>query len=380
MEARIEAAVARGKEFLLSRYDKDTAWGNALGTGTYGNRGTAYPYAAGPTALTCYALLKAGVPPDDPTLKKAYFFMRSRHRTPGVAYEMSVMLLAVAERAGAARCPDFRKGELAALRTDHRFRVPKGCPFPTRDWTWVVDLARKLQSFQSKSGGWRYYPNDFHSGGSADVSSTQFALLALCTASRCGVAVPEDVFKRARAYLLAGQEEDGPPSPRAIFVPRADADAMDPARGFPYIPGSDVSPYRRVSGGMTAAGVASLLLLRDELGSDEQLEKGILDGFSWLGRYLTVRVNPGYAPFWTGSYHFTYLYAIERCGDLASRELIGERTWFTEGAEILMAAQNDDGAMVDRTCMNPQDVLGTAFALLFLTRAHKPVSGTAQRD
>jgi hypothetical protein len=135
-----------------------------------------------------------------------------------------------------------------------------------------------------------------------------------------------------------------------------------------------------VSGATTAPGDASPPPPRAAPGSAAQLEKGLLDGFSWHGRYLTARVNPGYAPFWTGSYHFTYLYAIERCGDLASRELIGERTWFTEGAEILMAAQNDDGAMVDRTCMNPQDVLGTAFALLFLTRAHKPVSGTAQRD
>ena len=50
---------------------------------------------------------------------------------------------------------------------------------------------------------------------------------------------------------------------------------LDHARGFPYIAGSDVMHYRRISGGMTAAGVASMLLVRDELGGDEEPTRGI---------------------------------------------------------------------------------------------------------
>ena len=126
---------------------------------------------------------------------------------------------------------------------------------------------------------------------------------------------------------------------------------------------------------MTAAGVASLLLVRDELGSDPELDRAILDGFAFIGRYFTVRVNPGYAPFRNGSYHFIWLYALERCGDIAQREVIGGRSWFFEGANYLLEIQDKNGAFTDRTCMHPQDVLGTAFALLFLTRAHRPISG-----
>jgi len=254
--------------------------------------------------------------------------------------------------------------------------MPKDHPFKREYWTWMVDLAKKLVSFQARNGGWRYYPNDFHSGGRADTSSTQFALLALSTAHRCGVLVPEEVFRKARDFLLASQAKEGPEVPRAIFIVGADPDARDHARGFPYIAGSDVFPYRRLSGGMTAAGVASLLLLRDELGADEDLERAILDGYAWIGRYFTVRVNPGYAPFLAGSYHFVWLYALERCGDLGNREVIGGRSWFAEGANLYLALQREDGAFVDPTCMNPQDVLGTAFALLFLTRAHRPISGS----
>lgn len=376
LEARIERSVARGVDFLLKKFDPEKGWGGALGTGVYGGVGQAYPYAAGPTALCCYALLKAGVPADHKVLKKAFGFLRVRHRTPGVAYEISVQLLAVAELGGAKTTPDFRKGALREQRSDGRFKKPKDSPFKMRHWTWMVDLARKLMSFQAKSGGWRYYPSDFHSGGRADVSSTQFALLALSTASRCGVDVPEEVFRKARGFLLGSQHDKGRAVPRGIHVPGSAADATDEARGFPYIAGSDVIPYRRISGGMTAAGVASLLLVREELGSDEKLEQAILDGFAWIARYFTVRVNPGYMPWARGSYHFCWLYAVERCGDIARREVLGGRSWFPEGANYLMALQREDGALPDPTCMNPQDVLGTAFALLFLTRAHRPVSGS----
>jgi hypothetical protein len=375
LDTRIGEGVRKGVDFLLSRFDAEKGWGNALGTGTYGNVGVPYPYDAGPTALVSYALLKAGVPRDHPTLKKAFSMLKLRHRTPGVAYELSVMLLAVSERAGAARCPDFRVAPLRSERTTHRFKKPGRNPFPKEEWTWVVDLARKLISFQAENGGWRYYPNDFHSGGRADVSSTQFALLALSTAHRCGVLVPEEVFAKARDFLLASQEKEGVPVPRAVHVPGGDPEALDRARGFPYIAGSDVLPYRRVSGGMTAAGVASLILLREELGSDERVEKAILDGYAWVGRYFCIEVNPGAFPFLGGSYHFVWLYALERCGDLGRRDVIGERSWFFEGATYLLSVQEKSGAFTDETCMNPQDILGTAFALLFLTRAHKPVSG-----
>ncbi len=55
---------------------------------------------------------------------------------------------------------------------------------------------------------------------------------------------------------------------------------------------------------------------------------------------------------------------------------MGGRSWFAEGANYFMALQSKNGAFVDKTCMNPQDTLGTCFALLFLTRAHRPVSGS----
>ena len=378
LQGRVDASVERGAKFLLSRFDPKKGWGGASGTGVYGNVGTAYPYAAGPTALCCYALLKAKIPSDHKVLKKAFSFLRVQHRQPDVAYEISVLLVAVAERDGGARSFDYRRGARRAERSLHRFRPPKESPFKKQYWTWMVDLSKKLMKFQSSNGGWRYYPRDFHSGGRADVSSTQFALLALSTASRCGVDIPVEVFQKARKFLLAQQAADGLPVPRAIHMPGTPEGTLDKARGFPYIGDSKVAPYRRISGGMTAAGLASMLFVREELqhlGEDENLDEAILDAFAWIGRYFTVKVNPGYYPFSLGTYSFFWLYAVERSGDLAKREIIGGRPWFAEGARHFLSIQREDGAFVDRTSMKPQDVLGTATALLFLTRATKPTSG-----
>jgi len=374
LESRVEKAVAKGRTFLLERFDRKEGWGLAKGTGTYSDVGQPYYYPAGMLSFVTFALLKAGAPRDHEVIRRAISKMRVRHRTPPIAYELSMHLLAVAEYAG--KTPDFRSPERAEHRSTERYKKPKGSPIRREHWTWIVQLAEKLVKFQSEGGGWRYYPNDFHSGGREDVSSTQFALLALSTASRYGYDVDGKVFKKARAYLLRVQDNDGPRVPRAIHVKGGPADALDRARGFCYIRGAKAAPHWRASnGGMTAAGVASLLLVRRELGHDEELDRAILDGFAWLGRYFTVRVHPGRAPFLGGSYHYTYLYALERCGDLAGREVIGERSWYAEGARYLLSRQAENGAFLEPTCMNPKDVLGTACALLFLTRASRPVSG-----
>jgi len=376
LESRVEVGVEKGRAFLLSKFDSKKAWGQAKGTGTYSDIGQPYYYPAGVTSFVAFALLKADTPPDHKSLRRAFSILRVRHRTPPIAYEISMQLLAVSEWAGAKKSPDFRLAKYREQRTTHRYKKPKASPLKREHWTWIVELTKKLIRFQSQTGGWRYYPNDFHSGGREDVSSTQFALLALSTASRLGYDVDAAVFKRARQYLISVQDENGPLVPRAIHVKGGAADAMDRARGFSYIRGAKAAPHWRMSnGGMTAAGVASLLLVRAELGHDEKLDRAVLDGFGWMGRYFTVRVNPGRAPFLGGSYHYTYLYALERCGDLANREVIGGRSWFAEGARFLLAHQAANGAFLDPTCMNPKDVLGTSFALLFLTRASRPVSG-----
>lgn len=76
------------------------------------------------------------------------------------------------------------------------------------------------------------------------------------------------------------------------------------------------------------------------------------------------------------TFHYYWLYAVERLGMLLRLRHIGFHEWYREGAQWLVGAQEADGGWV-----NPAGSLGapepplaaTCFALLFLRRATLPV-------
>jgi hypothetical protein len=83
-------------------------------------------------------------------------------------------------------------------------------------------------------------------------------------------------------------------------------------------------------------------------------------------RWLASRFDAGHNAYgprsWTPTFHYPFLWAVERYGGLTQRDKIGEHAWYAEGAEWLVAEQKDDGAWgttLEDTC----------FALLFLRRA-----------
>ena len=80
------------------------------------------------------------------------------------------------------------------------------------------------------------------------------------------------------------------------------------------------------------------------------------------------------APPW----HYYYLYGLERCAVFGGRNLIGKHDWYIEGAEYLVKAQKGDGrwhtGALDGTDYQPSDVIDTAWAILFLKRATRPMT------
>ncbi|MHC4932959.1 MAG: hypothetical protein ACYTGV_12285 [Planctomycetota bacterium] len=107
------------------------------------------------------------------------------------------------------------------------------------------------------------------------------------------------------------------------------------------------------------------------------MEKGAERGFEFLGKHLDFTKNtygPGKSEGkkdGTG-YHYYHLYGIERVGALSGKREIGGKAWYPRGADWLVGQQRANGAWVDDTCMRPDDVLGTCFALLFLKKATPP--------
>ena len=72
-----------------------------------------------------------------------------------------------------------------------------------------------------------------------------------------------------------------------------------------------------------------------------------------------------------------YLYALERAMILTGNERLGTRTWYADGAKLLLETQKPDGswALDDWG----KDTWDTCFALLFLKRSTRPLVASTDR-
>jgi hypothetical protein len=187
-------------------------------------------------------------------------------------------------------------------------------------------------------------------GEKGDNSNTQFALLGLRAAVRCGVEIPKETWEDAVKWLEKDQLASGGWTYTGILLPE------DPRK-----------PY----GSMTCACLCGLTIAKFYLGQDIHKDALIDKGLNWLGANLRFTENPGgfigKAPkFW----HYYYIYGVERVGAVLGIEQIGSHEWYPEGVEYLLQAQKDDGSW-----NTPEDdawstvIADTCFAILFLKKA-----------
>jgi hypothetical protein len=297
------------------------------------------------TALITLALLNCGEKPDEPHVQAALDFLE-RQKPPGSTYATSLYIMAFCQA------------------DPQRYKLK------------ITSLAKWLEAHQVTTegptrGGWSYTPTL----GIADNSNTQFAMLALHEAERVGVKIADRTWQLARDYWLKNP-------------------VYDKGRGaFGY--------HNGVSGSMTCAAIASLIIAEDRLANAEAQVVGdeiqccgnvpagdeIARAIDWLGRNFSVRTNPGddgQAHRW----QFYYLYGMERVGRMSGQRFFygkpqmnpntGEFTtprydWYREGCGILLEMQdaltkNWAGMEIER---NP--LIATPLALLFLSKGRRPV-------
>jgi hypothetical protein len=190
---------------------------------------------------------------------------------------------------------------------------------------------------------------DWKEGIDGDNSTSQYALLGLHAASRSGLSIDAEVWRRSLARYREGQGKDG---------------------NWAYH-GQTSMGY----GSMTCAGICSLALTRHELGErDPAADPAIDAGLGWLEKHFSLTVHPGRT--WPEQWRFYYLYSLERVGRVLDVELIGPHEWYPLGARHLVDSQTEEGGWVGKfEELDPR--LATSFALLFLTRATaslKPVA------
>lgn len=270
--------------------------------GSWGGVGGEHP--GGMTALCAFALVKSGALRSDAAVRKALdVVLATEFRS---TYSHSVRLLL-----------------LDALSEPERWRASAA---PSLDFLVANQVA----------GDWAY------PWGAADASNTQFALLGLAAAHRMGLEIPDATLVSAAKAIFRAQDKSG---------------------GFVYV--ADRAP----TGGITAASLAGLCVLR-ELGSGRSSVESVLRknaqqdqrAREWLTDKWSPARNAHGARAWTPTFHYPYLWSVERFGGFAGVATLGVKDWYAEGALWLVDEQNDDGGWGTK-------LEDTCFALLFLRRA-----------
>lgn len=393
-KARVNASIDAGVAWLRTK-QKSTgnfpAYGDNLPPNTY------QPLDLGVNALVLLTLAKSGVPADDKAVDRLKGWCFANHANMKglkkvMTYPSSVLLMALEALYHPAPKDeqDVRRDRYGTTIT--RRKTP--CRYPGPVSALVDELVRFLKdSFAAKAKGWRYPGNTVGAPeGPVDLSNTQYALLGLNAAARCGVNVPPEIYLKTLDYLLATQARDGLPAelfvessawePGADDVPRWLSAGKRTARAFPYMPGSKEGS----TGSMTAAGVACLAMVKERLTeaskltpeTSKRIDAAMLDGIAWLSDTFTVSENPVF-PAGGAPWHYYYLYGIERVGALTGVRHFAKTDWYRAGADHLVGAQEKDGgwrragakpgAMADE---NESEVVQTCFALLFLKRSTSP--------
>ncbi len=316
-QGAIDQAIDRGVQMLLRNQLLDGSWpGQEL-------------WGDGQSAYAAYCLVKSGLAPTHPALRRAQSFVLEAPPAP-TTYATSCELLFLCALKDPELEPEIER------RVDNLL-----------DW-------------QDHNGLWAY---PTHPGGAVlptDLSNTLYAALALHAASESGVRVPERAWTRLLGGTLScfeGLDKRRAPS---------SGGGLGPPAGFSYRVGG------KPSGSMTTAGVSVIEICRQGLGGDlpakyrAEAARARRAGLAWLATRTGWDGNPGAGT----AHHYFYIYGMERVGSLLGLERIGDLEWYPDGAEWLVRAQDGSGSWG-----GAENTIDTILALLFLRRASAPSTG-----
>lgn len=344
----VNAAIRLAEEWLRGKQLEDGSW-------------EAYQkFKSGPTALALLTLLKGNPKRDDAALARALDWLVEQPFE--YVYEVSLSMMAVEEYY--ARPED--KEDVSAGR---RREADLTRTLPQAHLEWMREATTWMDA-AFREGGWAYG----RAAERVDLSNTQYAMLGLQAAARCGVGVDERLVRDAMRTYVTWQQRKGPATPLSLRTEAQTKNGKAPsvkadARGWGYSGNpDDIDEAATLS--MTAGGVSSLTIgmsllqrSRVRLGSSERtrFETAIRDGWAWIGRRYSVKANAA-----TGRHNLYYsLYALERASSLNGIAAIDGRDWYAEGAAYLVANQAPDGTWYTGPWVVPCDV---CFAVLFLKR------------
>ncbi len=317
-DAAVRESISRGTAFLKKWQDPtDGSWKDHPGQ------------PGGLTALVTLALINGGVDKKDPSIQSALNYLRSLGNPKSTyATALQTMVFCAAE--------------------------------PDKDKLAIAKNVQWLEGAQIKDGNWEGAWSYHEGKPPGDNSNSQFALMALYESQLVGVSVSDATWRRTLAYWQRMQKPDGSWSYRA--------DEND------------------IRGSMVCAGIASCIIAAGRLGGgDAEVNNGSIEcclphtdddhvakAFHWLGSKFSVNFHPGLRGDLT--WHYYYLYGLERVGRLSGNRFIGEHDWFREGAQFLVQQQETlEGFWEGKAPFESNKMIATSFAVLFLSKGRRPV-------
>ena len=293
-------------------------------------------YESAQTSLCVLALLNCGLTPEDPAVDRGLKYISGV--TPNKTYETALQTMAYCAA-----------------------NPVRYSPLIKRNVEWLAEA--QIQTGDT-AGGWAYDK----APGRADTSNAQFAVLALWEAQRALQRVPLTTMAAARDYWTTRQA-----------LPERKQELNFSLMGGWTYPG--VTRNEVITGSMTCAGIASMVMTEDALdSSDVSINEGAIQccgvdndltptdiGMRWLDANASIAMNPN------GGYLFYYLYALERVGRLTGQRYFNRHDWYREGCQVILQRQVPaSGYFANGGGENDRNT-DTAMALLFLSKGKRQI-------
>ncbi len=348
--AEVKQSIKRGLEYLRGRQTEKGNWAFERET-PVPDQPTATPkmqedptYNLGVTALVALAMLENGVLPSDPSIQKAYNYVKDGAATNKHTYNLGLTILFLTRMGSHADRPLIQR--LA--------RRLMGGQFDGGDWPYECPIDSDVES--SRPG-----QQHMRKSGIGDNSNTQFAVLGLWAATRAGAQVDEAlelVGKRFRG----SQAESGGWDYQSTG--KADSNAMTCA-GMYALTVTAAAANRKAGSTASAAGKSTdadapaksdtglVLSARAALAEDAVFKKGL----TRIEQFAN-EIGPSTSPY--------FLWSIERLGVTLQMPKFGSVDWYAKGSKALVESQKSDGSWATAWKGTPD----TAFGLLFLRKAN----------
>lgn len=278
--------------------------------------------------LVLYALVSVGMDEGDPVI--ADLAKDVIRLTPKKTYVASLQICALSKL--------NRDKYLFRIVQAAQFLVDNQCE--NGQWSYGTPTEQKIKDGQEIKKDDLVVKQKRMGLKEGDNSNTQFAMLGLFVAEKCGVKIENEILKKTAKFYEDSQNKDG---------------------GFGY-QGPEPS-----SGSMTCGslmGISAVNRMMKKSKSNALTQKA----YAWICKNYSVTKNPMNDPDTKHLYY--YLYSMERACALYELEKIDKADWYHDGAKFLLSQQQKDGNWPDNN-MHEGDLTTTCFALLFLSKATK---------